>query len=548
MLGLMQQHPLLISALIDYAARNHGDAEILSRRVEGDIHRYTWRDVQRRSKQVAQALDAWNIAPAGRVGTLAWNGYRHLELYYGVSGSQRVVHTVNPRLLSEQIGWIIHNAGDQVLCFDTTFLRTVQQIHAQCPNVKHWVALCEADQLPRDTGIPNLTSYEAWIAPYAGNASHGRYTWPEFDEGEASGLCYTSGTTGNPKGVLYTHRSTVLHAYAAALPDVANLSARDVILPLVPMFHVNAWGLPYAAALVGAQLVLPGPLLDGKSVYELMELAQVTVAAGVPTVFQMLLAHVQNNGLKFSSFAHAVTGGSAAPPALLESLRRDFGVNAEHLWGMTETSPVGTAATLKHKHLAQPREQQTRLLIKQGRVPFGIDIKITGGNGQELPWDGVTPGDLYVKGHWVLDRYFLAEQENPLDDDGWFPTGDVATIDPDGFMLITDRSKDVIKSGGEWISSIQIENIAMSHPAVAQAACLGVKHPKWDERPVVVVTLRPGMELTREELLAFYEDKIVKWQIPDDVLFVEGIPQGATGKMLKSRLREQIRGYKLPGT
>jgi len=543
MLGLMQQHPLLISDLIRFAARHHGDGEIISRRVEGDIHRTTWRDVELRAKQVAQALDAWQIAPAARIGTLAWNGYRHLELYYGVSGSQRVLHTINPRLLPDQIAWIIHNAGDQVLCFDLTFLPIVRQIHTHCPDVRHWVALCDADKLPSDSGIPNLVSYEGWVGPHKGD-----YGWPVFDENTAAGLCYTSGTTGNPKGALYSHRSTVLHAWAVALPDAMNLSACDVALPLVPMFHVNAWGLPYAAALTGAHLALPGPLMDGKSVYELIELAQVTVAGGVPTVFQMLLAHVQNNRLKFSSLRRAVIGGAAAPPALLAAFRNDYGVAAYPAWGMTETSPIGTSAVLKKKHLAQSEAEQAQRLVKQGRTLFGVDLKIVGANGRELPWDGVAAGDLYIKGHWVLDRYFLAEQDNPLDEDGWFPTGDVATMDPDGYMHITDRSKDVIKSGGEWISSIEIENIAMGHPAVALAACIGIKHPKWDERPVVAVTLRPGQEVTREELLAFYAGKLPKWQIPDDVLFVDEIPIGATGKMLKSRLREQLRDYKLPGT
>ena len=543
MQGLMQQHPLLISALIDFAARHHGDGEIISRRVEGDIHHTTWHDVQRRAKQVAQALDAWDMAPSARIGTLAWNGYRHLELYFGVSGSQRVLHTVNPRLLPEQIGWIIHNAGDQVLCFDMTFLPIVQQIHARCPDVQYWVALCDADRLPSGSSIPNLVSYEAWVGRHKSD-----YAWPEFDENTAAGLCYTSGTTGDPKGALYSHRSTVLHAYAAALPDVLNLSARDMVLPLVPMFHVNAWGLPYACALTGAGLAFPGPLLDGKSVYELIELAQITIASGVPTVFQMLLAHVQNNRLKFSSLQRAVIGGAAAPPVLLEAFRQEFGVDARHAWGMTETSPIGTAAALKKKHLTQSAADQARHAATQGRAIFGIDIKITGSNGQELPWDGVTAGDLYVKGHWVLSRYFLNEDNNPLDEDGWFATGDVATIDPDGYMHITDRSKDVIKSGGEWISSIQLENIAMAHPAVAMAACIGVKHPKWDERPVLVVTMRPGQEATREELLAIYESKVPKWQIPDDVVLVDEIPIGATGKMLKNRLREQMRDYKLPGT
>ncbi|MDR2991530.1 MAG: long-chain-fatty-acid--CoA ligase [Burkholderiaceae bacterium] len=543
MLGMMQPHPLLISALISFAARHHGDGEIISRRVEGDIHRTTWRDVERRAKQVAQALDLWGMAPAARIGTLAWNGYRHLELYFGVSGSQRVLHTINPRLLPEQIAWIVHNAGDQALCFDMTFWPIVRQIHARCPDVKHWVALCDADRLPPDSGIPNLTSYEAWIGKHKGD-----YDWPTFDENTAAGLCYTSGTTGNPKGALYSHRSTVLHAWAAALPDAISLSACDTVLPLVPMFHVNAWGLPYACALTGANLAMPGPLLDGKSVYELIELAQVTIAAGVPTVFQMLLTYMQDNRLKFSSLRCGVVGGAAAPPTLLAAFRQDHGVDTRHAWGMTEMSPIGTVAALKRKHLAQPETEQAQHLATQGRALFGVDIKIVGSNGQELPWDGVSAGDLYTKGPWVLERYFLAEDDNPLDDDGWFPTGDVATIDPDGYMHITDRSKDVIKSGGEWISSIQIENIAVAHPAVAMAACIGAKHPKWDERPVVVVALRPGQEATREELLAFYEGKMPKWQIPDDVVFVDEIPIGATGKMLKSRLREQLRDYKLPGT
>jgi fatty-acyl-CoA synthase len=402
------------------------------------------------------------------------------------------------------------------------------------------VALCDADKLPPDSGIPNLVSYEAWIGAHKGDCA-----WPVFDENTASSLCYTSGTTGNPKGALYSHRSTVLHAYATVLPDVMGPSASDVMLPLVPMFHVNAWGIPYAAPLVGASLALPGPMLDRKSGYELMELAQVTMSAGVPTVFQMLLAYVQNNHLKFSSLRRVIIGGAACPPALLESLRKDCGVAARHAWGMTETSPLGTAAALKQKHLALPEAEQTQRLITQGRAIFGVDLKITGENGRALPWDGVTPGDLYIKGHWVLGRYFLAEDKNPLDQDGWFPTGDVATIDPDGYMHITDRSKDVIKSGGEWISSIQIENIAMAHPAVAMAACIGIKHPKWGERPVVVATLRPGQEVTREDLLAFYEGKIAHWQIPDDVVFVDEIPIGATGKMLKNRLREQMRDYKL---
>jgi fatty-acyl-CoA synthase len=540
MLGLMQNQPLLISSLIDFAERHHGDTEIVSRRVEGDLHRYTWRDVAGRARQVAHALDGMNLLFSDRVATLAWNGYRHLELYFGVSGSGRVLHTINPRLHPEQIAWIANHAEDQVLCFDMTFLPLVQAIHAKSPTIRQYVALCDADKLPKDTGIPNLVSYEAWIG---GKPS--TYEWPSFDENSASSMCYTSGTTGNPKAALYSHRSTTLHAYAAALPDVMSISARDSILPVVPMFHVNAWGIPYSAALCGAKLVFPGPAMDGKSIYELIEAEKVNYAAGVPTVWQMLLTHMKPNNLRFSTLKRTVIGGSACPPAMIDAFREDYGVEVLHAWGMTEMSPLGTLCTLKNKHLLMSPEEQMKIRLKQGRAIYAVDMKIVGEDGEELPWDGKTPGDLYVKGPWVLREYFKGEGGDPLVN-GWFPTGDVATIDADGYMQITDRSKDVIKSGGEWISSIDVENIAVAHPAVAMAACIGMKHPKWDERPIVAVVKKPGAELTREELLKFYEGKTAKWQIPDDVVFVEAIPIGATGKMLKTKLREMLKDYKLP--
>jgi len=541
MLGQMQQQPLLISSLIEFAERHHGDGEVVSRRVEGDIHRCTWADVARRSRQVAHALDALQLPAGARVATLAWNGYRHLELYFGVSGSQRVLHTLNPRLHPDQIVWIANHAEDQVLCFDMTFLPIVQAVHARCSTVRQWVALCDADKLPADSGIPGLVSYEAWIS-----GQTDRYHWPSFDENTASSMCYTSGTTGNPKAALYSHRSTILHAYAASLPDSMCISARDAILPVVPMFHVNAWGIPYAAALTGAKLVFPGGALDGKSVYELIESEGVTFAAGVPTVWQMLLGHMKPAGLKFSTLNRTVIGGSACPPAMIDAFREDYGVDVLHAWGMTELSPLGTVCTLKNKHLKLPPGEQMKIRMKQGRCIYGIDMKIVDSEGQALPHDGKASGDLLVKGPWVIAGYYRPEGGSPLVD-GWFPTGDVATIDPDGFMQITDRSKDVIKSGGEWISSIDVENIAMAHPAVAMAACIGVRHPKWDERPIVCVVKKPGAALTRDELLAFYEGKTAKWQIPDDVVFVDAIPLGATGKMLKTKLRDQLKDYALPG-
>jgi 3-(methylthio)propionyl---CoA ligase len=540
MFGLMQDQPLLISSLIDFAARHHHDAQIVSRRVEGDLHRYTYREAAARARQAAHALDALGVARGERVATLAWNGYRHFELYFGVSGSGRVIHTLNPRLAPEQVVWIANHAEDQVLCFDMTFLPLIKAVWSQCKTVKHWVALCEADALPADTGIAGLQSYEALIA---GRPMH--YDWPQLDEREASSLCYTSGTTGNPKGVLYSHRSTLLHAYAGALPDALSISARDSILPVVPMFHVNAWGIPYCAAMTGAKLVFPGAALDGKSVHDLIEAEKVTMAAGVPTVWQGLLGHMQQSGLKFSTLKRTVIGGSACPPAMINSFKNDYNVTVLHAWGMTEMSPLGTVCNLKLKHFDLAPEQQMNVLLKQGRAVFGVEMKIVDAEGMELPWDGQASGDLLVKGPWIVSQYFKGEGGDPLKD-GWFPTGDVATIDADGFMQITDRSKDVIKSGGEWISSIDVENIAMAHPAVAMAACIALPHPKWDERPLLVVVRKPNAELTREALLAFFEGKVAKWQVPDDVVFVTAIPLGATGKMQKNKLREQFKNHSVP--
>lgn len=543
MQGLMQNQQLLISSLIEFAARHHRDAEIVSRRVEGDIHRYTYEDLAGRAKQLANALDGLKLAHGDRVASIAWNGYRHMEMYFGVSGSGRVLHTINPRLHPEQVAWIINHAEDQVLCFDMTFLSLVQAVHAKCPTVRQWVALCDADKLPADSGIPGLVSYEAWIG---GQSKH--YRWPQLDENTASSMCYTSGTTGNPKAALYSHRSTVLHAYAAALPDVMCMSARDAVLPVVPMFHVNAWGIPYSAALTGAKVVFPGPALDGKSLYELIEAEGVTYAAGVPTVWQMLLGHMQPNRLKFSTLRRTVIGGAACPPAMITAFEDGLGVKVLHAWGMTEMSPLGTLCTLKNKHLQLSKEEQFKLNQKQGRAIYGVEMKIVDSEGKEQPWDGKTYGDLMVRGPWILESYYKGSSPLVKDEQGlgWFPTGDVATIDEDGFMQITDRTKDVIKSGGEWISSIDIENIAMGHPAVAMAACIGMPHPKWDERPIVAVTLKPGAQVTREALLAFYEGKTAKWQIPDDVVFMDAIPLGATGKMLKTKLREQLKDYRLP--
>lgn len=540
LMGRMMSQPLLISSLIKHADRYYGDTEVVSRRVEGDIHRYTYSDCHKRSKQLANALTTLGVKMGDRVATLAWNGYRHLEAYYAVSGSGAVLHTINPRLHPEQIAYIANHAEDLYLFFDLNFLPVVESVAALCKTVKGFVMMCDRDHMPAETKIANLMCYEDLIAK-----NSDQYEWPLFDENSASSLCYTSGTTGNPKGALYSHRSTMLHSYASALPDALNVSARDVVLPVVPMFHVNAWGLPYSVMLTGAKLVFPGPALDGKSIYELFEQEGVTFSAGVPTVWLSLLTHVGQNKLKFSTFKRTVIGGSACPPAMMKTFRHDYGVDVVHAWGMTEMSPLGTSCTLAGKHLHLPEEAKQAILEKQGRVIFGVDMKIVDDDGHELPWDGKTYGNLLVKGPWVIEGYFKNEGGDVLED-GWFPTGDVAVIDHEGYMQITDRSKDVIKSGGEWIGTIDLENIAVAHPSVLQAACIGVYHPKWDERPLLVVVKKPGMDVAKEELLNFYEGKIAKWWTPDDVVFAESLPLGATGKILKNKIRDIYRDYKLP--
>ena len=545
MRGLMMDMPLLVSSLIEHADLNHGDVEIVSRSLEGPIHRTTYSQAHRRAKRLAQALMRLGVREGERVATLAWNGYRHFELYYGVSGMGAVIHTLNPRLFPDQLQFIVNDAEDQYVFFDLNLATLVEKLAPACRGVKGWVAMTDRAHMPK-ASVPNLLCYEELLEREDGN-----YEWPLLDEWTAAGLCYTSGTTGNPKGVLYSNRSTILHAYAASLPDIFNCSARSVILPVVPMFHVNAWGVPYFATMNGAKLVFPGAALDGKSLYELFESEKVTQTAGVPTVWLALLAYVKQNGLRFNTLQTVIVGGSACPPAMIDTFRDDYGVECRHAWGMTEMSPLGSMCTLKTKHAALPREKQRELECKQGRAVYGVQMKIVDGEGKELPRDGKAFGDLLVRGPAILREYFKGEGGNPLRLDekgrGWFPTGDVATIDADGFMQITDRSKDVIKSGGEWISSIDLENIAVAHPAIAEAAVIGVPHPKWDERPLVVAVKKAGAEVTREQLLEFYKGKVAKWCMPDDVAFVEQLPHTATGKLLKTKLRQDFKDYKLPG-
>jgi len=538
MLGLMMHWPLLISSLIRHADRWHGDAEIVSRTVEGPIHRYTYRDAHTRARKVANALARLGVAAGDFVATLAWNGYRHFELYYGVSGTGAVIHTINPRLFHDQLTYIIEHAGDRLVFFDLTFLPLIERLARACPGVTTWIALTDRAHMPAST--LDLLCYEDLLA-----AESDDYEWPEFDENTAAGLCYTSGTTGHPKGVLFSHRSTVLHAMATCLPDAKGYSAQSVILPIVPMFHVNAWGIPYSAPLVGAKLVFPGAGMDARSLYELFESEGVNGSAGVPTVWLSLIQYMKQNNLQFSTLKSTTIGGAACPSAMIQALRDDFGVRVMHGWGMTEMSPVGTIGSPKAKHANLSPDECLALSLKQGRPPYGVEMKIVDGNGQDLPNDGVATGNVAVKGPWVLRDYFRSETSATLTADGWFATGDVGSIDADGYLKITDRSKDVIKSGGEWISSIELENIAVGHPAVIEAAVIGVFHPKWNERPLLIAVKKEGASVTRDELLAFYEGKVAKWWTPDDVVFVDGLPHTATGKLSKKALREQYKEYRL---
>jgi len=539
MQGLMMDLPLLVSGLIRHADRNHGDTEIVSKTVEGEVHRYTYRDAHARARRLARALAALGVRQGDRVGTLAWNGFRHYELYYAISGMGAVINTVNPRLFADQIIYISNHAENVALFFDATFIPLVEKLAPQLKSVKHYVLMTDRAHMPK-TQIQGLLCYEDLLEQQTD-----AYEWPSFDERTAAALCYTSGTTGNPKGTLYSHRSTLIHAYGAALPDALNLSARDSVLPVVPMFHANAWSLPYTCTMVGAKMVFPGPHLDGKSVYELIEQEKVTLSAGVPTVWLMLLNHMAAGKLKFSTLDRTVIGGSACPPSMIRAFQDGYGVKVFHAWGMTEMSPLGTVGTLKAKQESLDKDARLAIQAKQGRGIFGVEMKIVDEEGRELPWDGKRFGNLMVRGPWIANGYFKGEGGEVLKD-GWFPTGDVATIDPDGYMQITDRSKDVIKSGGEWISSIDLENIAVAHPAIAEAAVIGVKHPKWDERPVVVAVKKPGQDVSKDDLLKFYEGKIAKWWMPDDVLFVPELPHTATGKLSKLTLRQQLKDYKLP--
>jgi 3-(methylthio)propionyl---CoA ligase len=541
--GLMMDRPLLISSIIEFAARFHGATEVVSRNVDGTIHRTTWGEVARRSRRLANALLGMGVRPGDRVATLAWNTHRHLELYFAVSGIGAVLHTINPRLSPDQLRYVVGHAEDVALFFDSTFAR-LAQLTSTFGVVKTFVALGERDQVAGEPGLAGALDYEALLAG-ASDACE----WPELDERTASSLCYTSGTSGDPKGVLYSHRSTVLHSYAVALADALALSAQDVTLPVVPMFHVNAWGVPYAIAMVGGKLVLPGPGLDGKSLLELIEGEAVSNLLGVPTVWMNLLGHLRSVDRRLTTVKKITIGGSACPPSMIETLERDHGARVIHAWGMTETSPVGTVNVLLPKHAGLDPQAKLAIKAKQGRPVFGVDLRLVDDDGQVLPHDGKQAGHLHVRGPWVASSYFRREgQGDTTFADGWFDTGDIATIDEDAYVQITDRSKDVIKSGGEWISSIDLENAAMSHPGVAQAAAIGVNHAKWSERPLLLVVRGAGdagAALTAAELHAHLEARLIKWWLPDAIEFIDALPLGATGKVLKRELRHRYADYKL---
>jgi fatty-acyl-CoA synthase len=538
MLGLMQDWPLLCHRIIEHAAAIHGNQEVVTRSVEGPIVRTTYKQIHERALKVSQALDRAGIKLGDRIATIAWNTARHLECWYGIMGIGAICHTVNPRLFPEQIAWIVNHAQDRIVVTDITFVPVLEQIAAKMPRVERYVVLTDRAHMP-ETKLKNAIPYEEWIGE-----SDGDFAWKTFDENTAAAMCYTSGTTGDPKGVLYSHRSNVIHSLMANSKDALGASASDTMLPVVPLFHANSWGIAFSAPSMGTKLVMPGPKLDGASVYELLDTENVTCTAGVPTVWLMLLNYMAQNNLKLPHLKFVVCGGSAMPRSMIKAFV-DMGVEVRHAWGMTEMSPLGTLGALKPPFSKQTGEERLDVLQLQGYPPFGVQMKITDDAGKELPWDGQTFGRLKVSGPAVSKAYFRVDS-NILDEDGFFDTGDVATIDEHGYMRITDRSKDVIKSGGEWISSIDLENLAVAHPAVAEAAVIGVHHPKWDERPLLIVQLKQGQEASREDILKFMEGKIAKWWMPDDVAFVDGIPHTATGKILKTALRDQFKSYSFP--
>jgi fatty-acyl-CoA synthase len=542
MQGLMQQQPLMISSLLRHAARHHGGTEIVSKTADGTIHRTTWAGLERGARRLARALLALGTEPHDRIGTLAWNSHRHLEIYYAAPGMQAICHTINPRLHPDDVAYIINDATDRMLFVDASFTELVSTVAPRVAgHVRAIVMLTDRANMPR---IPLPAGMQLLCYDELTEAADDDYEWPDFDETTASSLCYTSGTTGQPKGVLYSHRSTVLHAYAINMADALAMRAVDRVLPVVPMFHVNAWGIPYAAAMAGTALVLPGRHLDGASLATLMNAEHVTTAAGVPTVWMGLLAHLRESGQRLTTTQRIMTGGSACPALVIEAFGKQYGVKVEHAWGMTELSPVGTYNQPKQSHAGLDEAGQLRLCLKQGRALCGLDMAIVA-EGKELPWDGVQFGDLMVRGPWVCSAYFGNPAGSAIDGQGWFATGDVATIDPDGVVEITDRSKDVIKSGGEWISSIALENIAVSHPDVAEAAVIAARHPKWGERPLLLVVPRQGRSIDPASVLGKYEGKVPKWWLPDAVLVMPDLPHTATGKLQKTSLRSRFRDYLL---
>ena len=544
MLGLMQDWPLLCHRIIDHAAKYHGERKVITRSVEGPIVETNYAEIRRRARKVAKRLEKDGIKFGDRVATMAWNTWRHLETWYGILGLGAVYHTVNPRLFRDQICWIINHAEDRMIFVDLTFVPALEQTLENnpkgLPTIERYVVLTDSAHMPK-TSLKNAVAYEDWI-----NEVDDDFEWRQFDENTAAGMCYTSGTTGNPKGVLYSHRSNVLHAMMAAMPDSKNLASRDVCMPVVPMFHANGWSLAFSTPLVGASLVLPGAKLDGPSIYELLTKYKVTFTAAVPTVWLMLLQDLEKTRGKLPHLKRVVIGGSACPRAMTQTFQDKYGVEVVHAWGMTEMSPLGSLCTMKPEYEALSGEDRLDVQMKQGHPPFGVEMKITDDNDKELPWDGKTFGRLKVRGPAVAKAYFKGEGGEVFEKDGWFDTGDVATIDKYGYMQITDRAKDVIKSGGEWISTIDLENLAVGHPKVAEAAAIGIRHPKWDERPLLVIVLKKGETATKEDILGFMQGKIAKWWMPDDVAFVEEIPHTATGKILKTELRERFKNYVLP--